>query len=127
MEAADRHLDAGGAEPAGDVHGPRKLVGLDPDQAHQARAAGPLEAPDDLVDRDHRVGLVVGVEDDVDVGSELAPLDHLERQAVEAGQRVRGDPGFPPLDDVAVVVVVGRFDQLDVKRPPPRRAGCAHG
>ena len=37
------------------------------------------------------------------------------RQSVQSRQRVRGNRGPPPLDDVAVIVVVRRLDQNEMK------------
>jgi hypothetical protein len=117
VESADGHGDPALAELARDRHGTGELVRLDPDEADQARVAGLAYAGRDLLDRDLDVHLVVGVHLDPDVIPEdLAPSAIL-RDGVEASHRVRRNPGLPPLDDVAVLVVVRRLDDLDVKGP----------
>ena len=110
VEAAHRHRHAGLAELARDVHGARKLVRLHADQAHQPEIAVVAEPPDQLVEGDQRVHLVVGVQHQFDLVPEHVPLRQVERQAVDGGERVRRDPGLPPLDHVAVVVIVRRLD-----------------
>src|SRR5205085_10955234 len=46
---------------------------------------------------------------------------------VETGQRIRRDPGFPPLDHIAVVIVMRRLYQLDDKPAVPQNATFPHG
>jgi hypothetical protein len=129
VEAADGDLDPGGAEAPRHVHGPRELVGLDPDHADDAVAAGAADALADALDRDQGVGLVVGADLDLHRLAQDARLGCLHRLPVEARQRVGGDPRLEPLDRVAVVVVVGWLDQLDVEAGLAvwgwgRRLGC---
>src|SRR5512132_3577809 len=56
-----------------------------------------------------------------------APLGAIKGDSVKHPQGVRRDIGANPLDDVAVVIVMGRFDEIEVKRlalsarPFPRR------
>ena len=48
------------------------------------------------------------------------------RERIKISERVRGNRRSPPLDDIAVVVVMRRFDQDKLKTPlGPRR--CEHG
>ncbi len=69
VKSADRDLHAGRAKLPRDIDRPRKLVRLHADQAHEP-AIGRLDAPDDALDRDHRVALVIGVDLDRDIGTE---------------------------------------------------------
>ena len=69
----------------------------------------------DLLDRNPDVHLVVGVDLDRDVLAEHLAVGAILRDGIEAGHRVRRDPGLPPLDDVALPVVVRRLDDLDVE------------
>ena len=84
-------------------------------------------------DVDDRVALVEDFDLDFDVGAERLLLGALGEQAVDAGQAVGRDGRAPPLDDVAVVVVVRRLDQHDRKlalrhgRPRPRPSRGAIG
>ena len=65
----------------------------------------PPDPPDDRLHVDDGVGLVAGLDDDLDVVTELA-VRHVFRERVEARERVRRNRRPPPLDDVTVVVVV---------------------
>ena len=58
MKPADRDRDPGRAELRGQIHRPRELVRLHPDEADQA-GIGRLDAPNDVADRDDRVALVI--------------------------------------------------------------------
>ncbi len=111
MEAAggDRHAPL--TELAADVERAWKLIRLDPDQRHEA-AVG-QNAVRYRGDVDDGVALVVDLEFDVDVGAENPLVRAFRQQSVDAGQAVRGDGGAAPLDDIAVVVVMGRLDQND--------------
>ncbi len=59
VKPADRDRDPGRAERRGQIHRPRELVRLHPDEADEA-GIGRLDAPDDVADRDDRVALVIG-------------------------------------------------------------------
>ena len=120
MKPADRHSNAGIAKPRGQIHRPWKLVRLHADEADEAGFCT-LDPPDDPVDRDHRVALVIGPDLDRDLGAECLALSQIRRDAVKTSERVRRDPGFPPLDHIAVVVVMRRLDQLDDKPAVPQR------
>ncbi len=117
MEAADRDLDAGGAQLARDVHRARELVGLHADQTHEAIHPVALEAADDTAQRQDLGRLVAHLDLDLRVGSERAAGACLFRQTVQRGQRVRRHAAAPPLDHVAVVVVVRRLDEVQQERP----------
>ena len=58
-----------------------------------------------------RIALVEGRNDDFDIVTEHAPLLAVERKAVKHRERIRGNGGAQPLDDVSIVVVVRWFDQ----------------
>ncbi len=115
VKAADHHLQPARPQFARHVHGARKLVALHADQEHHA-VARPGDARGHTVGRDQRVALVPAVEAQRDVGAEHAAFGGVHDDREEAGQRVRRDRGFPPLDDVAVVIVVRGLDHLDVER-----------
>ena len=114
MEAADRDGDARRAEAPRDMHGARKLVRLDADEAKK-RAVRRLHVADELVDRDEHVRLVEGLVFDLDILAEHLAARAVAGQRVEAAERIGGDAGCPPLDDVAVGIVARRLDQRDGK------------
>ena len=103
----------------GQIHCARELVRLHADQAYEP-GIGAFDPPNDPLDRDDRVALVIGLDVDHHIGSERAPLGQIRRNAVEAGERIRRDPGFPPLDHIAVIVVMRRLDQFDDKPAVPQ-------
>jgi hypothetical protein len=70
----------------------------------------------ETLDADAGVVLVHGLDVDVDVVAEDAPLAAVEGEAMHDGERVRWNGGAEPLDDVAVVVVVRGLNQ-DEREP----------
>jgi hypothetical protein len=97
------------AQRAGYIHGPRVLIRLNADHSNQGALA--FELPHQSVHADPRVCLIHGRDDDLDIIAQHAPLPAIQRQAVEDGQRIRGNRRTEPLNDVAIVVVMGRFDE----------------
>jgi hypothetical protein len=123
VEPADRHRDPSSAKLRGHIDGARKLVRLHTDQANEA-AIRRLDPPRDFLDRDDRMALVIGADLERHIRPERPPRRDVLRQGIEAGERIGRDPGPPPLDHIAVVVVMRRLDQLDDKAalPHPRLA-----
>ncbi len=115
VKAAHRGRHAFRAELARDRHGARELVGLDADQTDEAGMAGRLDAPRDSLDRDLDVHLVVGVDLDGDVLAQHPPVSAILGDGVKRCHGVRRNPSLPPLNDVAVLVVMGGLHDLDVK------------
>ena len=97
---------------APDVERARKLIRLNADQRDHS-ADRPRMRFEIAGNVDDRVALVVDLDLDIDVGAENARLGAFGEQAVDAGEAVRGDRRAPPLDDIAVVVVMRRLDQND--------------
>jgi hypothetical protein len=91
----------------------RKLVGLNADQRHHAAAGA--NAPCDRGNVDDGVAFVASFNRDVDVGTEHAIARTILDQPVQAGEAVRRYHRAPPLNDVAVIVVMRRLDQNDPK------------
>ena len=114
MEAADGDRHAASAKLAADVERTGKLIRLNADERDKAAAGGldPVGNPGNV---DDRVAFVIDVDLDIHVGTEDAFVGALREQAVDAGEAVRGDCRAPPLDDIAVVVVMRRLDQNDQK------------
>ena len=88
----------------------RKLVGLNADQTDHA-AAGGANALGDGADIYGGVALVAGLDLDADVGTEHVRLRAILDQRIDAGETVRGNVGAPPLNDIAVIVIMRRLDQ----------------
>ena len=110
MEAADRDRNVGGAELAGKIERARELVRLHPDQADKT-AARLADFTDRALDVDDGVALVIGLDLDIRVRAERFARGAFGDQAVHAGEAIGGDGRAPPLDDVAVRIIVRRFDQ----------------
>ncbi len=115
MESADRDLDSGSAQFARDINRAGKLVGLHSDQQHDAAVRVALEPANYRTHRDSRVSLVVRRDLEINSVAEDGPRLRVEREAVDTRQRARRHEAAPPLDEIAVVVVMRRLDQLDKK------------
>ena len=117
MEPADDDRQSGGAELTREVEGARVLIRLHANEADETRAGG-ADFSDRALDVDDGVAFVVGIDLDRDVRTEHARIGAFRQQAVNARKAVRRDRGTPPLDDVAVCVVVRRLDQNDLEDLP---------
>ena len=115
VEPADADRQPGGKERPRQVDRARKLVRLHADQADQRLAAGLADIADDPVRADPPVGLVIGVQADLDARSQHVAALRVHRQAVEAGERVGRDRRLEPLDGIAVVIVMRRLDHHEVE------------
>ena len=116
MESADAHRQAGGQKRPREIDRARKLVGLNADEPDQRLAAGLADHPDDLPGPDPPVGLIIGVQANLDVlAQHFAPLRVLG-EAVQAGECIGRDGRPDPLDRIAVVVVVRRLDHHQMKQ-----------
>ena len=122
MKTADTDPDTGGSQRPGHIHGVRELVRLNADEADHAATAIGLNLSNDFLRLNTGVGFIGGPDDDIDVGSEKPPVDGIGEQPVERRQRVRRYGRAKLLDDIAVIVVMRRLDQIDQKRLPPNRA-----
>jgi hypothetical protein len=60
------------------------------------------------------------------IGPECLARGGILEQAVENGERVRGYDRTHPLDDVTVVVIVGRLDQRQLKSSASWRGAKKH-
>ena len=103
-----------------------KFIRLHADDADQAEPAILLDPLGDRARADARVGLVHGGDVDGKVGAEQLPLGGAEREAIDGGERVRRHGRAHPLHDVAVVVVMRRLDQDELKAPFGRAFGAEH-
>jgi hypothetical protein len=122
MEAARDHGNAARDEVAREVERARELVRLHADQ-HDSAGACLLDQLRDAVGADAGVGLVPGMEDDLDLVAEDAPLGAIAGEPVKGCERIRWNDGAPPLDDVAIIVVMRRLDEREneaLARAPPR-------
>ncbi len=118
MEPADHDRYSGGAELAREIERARILVRLHADQPDET-AAGRSDLRDCALDVDDGVALVKRVDLDIDIGPEHALGGAPREQAVNAREAVGGNGGTPPLDDVAVGIVMRRLDQNDLEDAVP--------
>ena len=111
MESADDHRYPGRPQRPGAVHHARELVRLHADEADHAEAAVVLDLAGDAVRPDAGVGLVDGEDLDRHVLAKDLIFHAFLSDAEQAGERIGGERRLPPLDDVALVVVVRRLDK----------------
>src|SRR5208282_789998 len=126
VETANHHGNAGLTQRTREIKRVGKLVRLHADQADHAKTVVVAEQVDDLFDLHARVGLVDGADVDFYVRAKNTTLRGVVRQRIKIGERVRWDRRSPPLDDIAVVVVMRRFNQDKLKTPLGSRR-CEHG
>src|SRR5206468_8283215 len=69
----------------------------------------------DLVGTDAGVGLVERLDEEVDPGAEDLASAAVLAEAIEGGERVRRNVGAEPSNRVAVVIVVRRLDENQMK------------
>ena len=118
MEAAHDDLDAGVEELFSDVDRAGKLISLHANEADHC-AVRSLQAADQFVETHDRIGLVDHLDFDVDILSKNVPAPALVHQAVDHGQRIGRYGGTCPLDDITVIIIMGRLDQNNQKPPGP--------
>jgi hypothetical protein len=116
MKAADYHRNASGAKLAGKIDRTRELIGLYADEPDEA-GAGFTNFSDRAIGVDDCIALVVGLDVDIDIGTEQFLGGTFCHQPVYARQAVGGDKRPPPLNDVAVGVVMRRLDQDGLESP----------
>ena len=114
VEAANGHRRAGGAELAGQVQRPGELVRLNPNEPHQHPPPILAELPDEARRIDVGIGLVQGAHPDLHTRAQHLALGAVQGDTVHGGQAVRRQGGAPPLDHIAVVVVMRRLDPKDM-------------
>jgi len=127
VEAADADRNPFGAELPGDVEGARVLVRLHPDDADQDLPAAALEIANDAGGKHAPIRFVVGLDGEVDAGTEHLALLRVLGEAVHAGERVGRQRRAIPLNGIAAVVVMGRLDQNKGKAGTAlgrKRRGC---
>ena len=116
VEAADADRQPGREERPREIDRARELVRLHADQADQRLAAGLPDHADDAVGPNAPVGLVIGVQADLDAFAQHAAPLRVLGEAVEAGERIGRDRRPDPLDRIAVVVIVRRLDHHEMKQ-----------
>jgi hypothetical protein len=79
---------------------------LDCADEHHHASIRRLNRADQILDRDLAVGLVDRFDVDVEIGAENPALAAFQCDAIETGQRIRGQSAAPPSNDVTVVVVM---------------------
>ncbi|HWN57491.1 MAG TPA: hypothetical protein VNO74_05290, partial [Methylomirabilota bacterium] len=56
---------------------------------------------------------VIDLKFEIDIIAKHSAAPRIQRKPIDGGRGVGGNPAAPPLDDVTLVVVVGRLDQRD--------------
>jgi hypothetical protein len=111
MEPANHYLDTFAAHHPADINRARELVALHTDETDQALESVAAKSADQAFQRQYSVDLVVDLEFEIDAIAKHVASARIQRKPVESGGRVCRNPAAPPLDDVTLVVVVGRLDQ----------------
>ena len=111
MESANDHRHARRPQSPRAVHRAGKLVRLHADEADHAKAAIVLNLAGDVVRPDAGIGLVDREDLDRDVLAKDLIFHAFLSNAEQAGERIGRQRRLPPLDDVALVVVMRRLDK----------------
>jgi hypothetical protein len=88
VETTGQHRQAGVDEGTRDIHRARKLVRLNANQTDQCPAASLADRADDPLGPYAAVGLVVGVQLDIDIRPEDLTLARVLGKRIEAGEGV---------------------------------------
>jgi hypothetical protein len=88
---------------------------LHTDKRHHSAGATGLDGARDPLWPDTCVDLVDDLDLDIHIIAQHTIVDALARDAVDGGQRIGGNVRSHPLDDIAVVIVVGGLDQKQSK------------
>ena len=115
MEPADRNRDALRPKLARDRHGAGKLIRLDADKADDARMVRSVYALGDSLDGNLDVHVVVGVHLDRNVLAQHVLIRAVLGNGVERRHGIGRNPSLPPLNDIAVFVIMRRLYDLDMK------------
>jgi hypothetical protein len=126
MEAANGHRNTSVAERAREIEGARVLVSLHSGEYDKPEIAVPAESLYDLLRPYARSDFIDNGNVDRNIGPECLARGGILEQAVENGERVRGYDRTHPLDDVTVVVIVGRLDQRQLKSSARWRSAKKH-
>ena len=116
VKSADANRQAGRQEGTGEIDRTRELIGLHADQSDQRAAALFTDQVDDAVRPYAPVGFVVGVETNFYVRAQDVAATGVFGERIEARQGVGRDGRADPLNRIAVVVVMRRFDHHKMKK-----------
>jgi hypothetical protein len=126
MEAANGHRNTSVAERAREIEGARVLVSLHSGEYDKPEIAVAAESLYDLVRPYARSDFIDNGNVDRNIGPECLARGGILEQAIKNGERVRGYDRTHPLDDVTVVVIVGRLDQRQLKSSASWRSAKKH-
>ena len=96
------------------------------DDPDHAAAAVLGDTARDLLRLDPGIGLVHGHDVDRQIGAKQLPLGGALGETVDRGERVRRHGRTDPLHDIAVVVIMRRLDQDELKARLGRRCPLEH-
>ena len=126
MEAANGHRNTSVAERACEIERARILISLHSGEYDKPEIAVPAESLYDLVRSYARSDFIDNGNVYRNIGPECLACGGILEQAVENGERVRGYERTNPLDDVTLVVIVGRLDQRQLKSSARWRGAKKH-
>jgi len=116
VKSADANRQAGSQEGASEIDRTWELIGLHADQSDQRAAALFADQIDDAVRPDAPVGFVVGVKTNFYVRAQDVAATGVFGERIESRQSVGRDGRAEPLNRIAVVVVMRRFDHHKMKK-----------
>src|SRR6516165_7666571 len=126
MEATNGHRNTSVAERAREIQRARILVSLHSGEYDKPESAMPAESLYDLVRPYARSDFIDNRNVDRNIGPECLARGGILEQTVENGERVRGYDRTNPLNDVTLVVIVGRLDQRQLKSSASWRGAKKH-
>ncbi len=106
METTDTDGQLRLAKDAGQVHGTRKLVGLDTDQSDETAPAFLLYLLNDAFGVDPPGGFIEGMQAQIDVWPQDFAAAGILGQPVQTSQGIGRQGRAQPLDGVTIVIVV---------------------
>jgi len=88
------------------IDGARKLIGLHAYERDHGPSARPFDFANYAIRPDTPIGFVVGVQTQLDVGTEHRTPLSIFRQTVQASERIGRNCRADPLDRITVVIIV---------------------
>jgi hypothetical protein len=110
VETANHDRDPMDAKLSREINRAGELIRLYTDETDEASITVAPEPADNSLNRNRSGRFVVGCYCDRYAVAENAPLTRTLRETVEDGERIRRHETAPPLNYIAVVVIVGWLD-----------------
>lgn len=113
------------------ITGAGELIGLHADEADDRLSETPMLRTTDALDGNFVDGFVEEMDLDVPAIAEAILADKIFGEAGEAGERVAGKNATPVSHNIAIIIVLSRLDEIEVKGfahlPAQVAAGLAGG